>query len=182
MLKADQGDALLELARAAVMAHLHHSPAPELPIWASEPAATFVTLKKRGQLRGCIGSLEAKRPLGDDIAHNAIAAACLDPRFPPLTWAEWPDIRFEISILSSAEPLSCGNEFELLQRLRPGVDGLILESGRSRATFLPQVWEQLSEPRQFVHQLKLKAGLPVDWWDTQAQWSCYQAQKFVERT
>jgi AmmeMemoRadiSam system protein A len=129
-----------------------------------EPAATFVTLNLHGRLRGCIGSLQAVRPLAEDVAHNAWAAAFQDYRFPPLTEAEFPDIDIHISLLSEPEPMQVISEDDLLHQLRPGTDGLILEDGAYRSTFLPQVWESLPDPKQFVAELKMKAGLSPDYW------------------
>ncbi len=135
-----------------------------LPDWLREPRATFVTLERNGQLRGCIGSLEAHRPLAEDVTQNAYAAAFCDPRFLRVTAAEWPDIDLHISILSPPEPMTVRSEQDLLNQLRPGTDGLILEDGRARATFLPAVWESLPDPRAFVLHLKNKAGLPPEYW------------------
>ena len=129
--------------------------------------ASFVTLKKRGELRGCIGALAAVRPLVEDVAHNAFAAAFEDPRFPGLRPAELADLDTHISVLSAPEPIAFGDELELLDRIRPGVDGLILTQGRHKGTFLPSVWEQLTDPREFLAHLKVKAGLPADYWSNE---------------
>lgn len=126
--------------------------------------ATFVTLKKHGELRGCIGTLNAIRPLVNDIAYNAYAAAFEDPRFPPLLRNEKDLLEISISILSTPEPVMITSEQALIDQLRPGVDGLILEDSYHRGTFLPSVWESLPDPQQFVSHLKLKAGLPADYW------------------
>jgi AmmeMemoRadiSam system protein A len=128
-----------------------------------EPRATFVTLTERGQLRGCIGSLEAARPLVADVAHNAYAAAFEDPRFPPVTRAEVERLDLKVEVLTPAEPVPFTDEADLIDRLHPGKDGLILIGpGGRRATFLPTVWETLPDPRQFLAHLKQKAGLPAD--------------------
>ena len=125
-----------------------------------EVRATFVTLHTRaGDLRGCIGTLEPRRPLVSDVAHNAFSAAFRDPRFPPLTEAQYPDVSLEVSVLSPPEPIEADTEEELLRQLRPGVDGLIVEAGSRRATFLPSVWESLPQPQEFVAALKRKAGI-----------------------
>lgn len=129
-----------------------------------EPRATFVTLEHRHQLRGCIGMLEAIRPLAEDVAENAFAAAFCDRRFLPLAEHELDDLAVHISILSPAEEITFNSEFDLLGQLRPNVDGLILQEGTHRATFLPSVWESLHSPIQFLQQLKQKAGLPVSYW------------------
>ncbi len=142
------------------------------------PGAAFVTLHLHGRLRGCIGSLEARRPLVVDVAENAYAAAFRDPRFPPLLAAEFPQVEIEISRLTPAEPLTVSSEAELLQRLQPGVDGLILEEGAHRATFLPAVWETLPDPREFLAQLRVKAGLPPDYWSPTLRLYRYRTEAF----
>lgn len=129
-------------------------------------AASFVTLKRAGSLRGCIGTLEATRPLVEDVNENAFAAAFRDPRFPPLSETELTDLHISISILSAPEAMAFRSEQDLLDQLRVGIDGLILQEGYRRGTFLPAVWESLSEPRSFLRQLKLKAGLHPDHWST----------------
>jgi AmmeMemoRadiSam system protein A len=124
--------------------------------------ASFVTLTKHGQLRGCIGSLEPRRPLVLDVQENAAAAAFNDPRFPPVRLEELDDLRVEISVLSPPQPLSYDGPDDLIAKLRPGVDGVVIERGWNRATFLPQVWEKLPDPNQFLQHLCLKAYLPAD--------------------
>ncbi len=125
-----------------------------------EKRATFVTLLTRERdLRGCIGTLEPQRPLVSDVAHNAFSAASRDPRFPPITEAEYAHVSIQVSVLSLPEPIEADTEEALLRQLRPGVDGLILEAGSRRATFLPSVWESLPQPREFVSALKRKAGI-----------------------
>lgn len=126
--------------------------------------ATFVTLKRDGQLRGCIGMLAACRPLVVDVAENAYAAAFEDPRFPPLAAREMDGIDIHISILSPPEPMVIEDEEDLLAQLRPNVDGLIIEDGARKATFLPSVWEELSDPLEFLFHLKRKAGFRRDHW------------------
>ena len=126
--------------------------------------ATFVTLQRQGQLRGCIGRLEAARPLVEDIAGNAYAAAFQDPRFPALRDSELEGLEIHLSLLTPAEPMSFTSEQDLLDQLQAGVDGVILAEGSRRGTFLPSVWEQLPEPEQFLQHLKLKAGLPGAYW------------------
>jgi hypothetical protein len=159
---------LLELARAAIAVG-RDAPwlGPDLaglPPELRAPGASFVTLHRRGALRGCIGSLEPHRPLAEDVAGNARAAAFDDPRFSPVARDEVPELDLEISVLSPLSPLPAASEAELLAALRPRVDGLVLVDGRHRATFLPAVWQQLPEPRQFLAHLKHKAGLPTDYW------------------
>jgi AmmeMemoRadiSam system protein A len=143
-----------------------------------ELGASFVTLNKGGELRGCIGSLEAHRPLVEDVAHNAYAAAFSDPRFPPLAAQELPELEFHISILTPAEPMSFSSEEDLLAQIRPGIDGLILEDAGRRGTFLPSVWESLPDARSFLQHLKLKAGLPADYWSPTLKVSRYTTESF----
>jgi AmmeMemoRadiSam system protein A len=137
---------------------------PDFPTKLTEQRATFVTLEKIQQLRGCIGMLQATRPLVEDIANNAFAAAFKDPRFPALKKQELEYLDIHISILSPSESLTFSSEQDLLAQLRPGLDGLILEEGSKRGTFLPTVWESLSEPKEFLTHLKQKAGLPENYW------------------
>jgi uncharacterized protein len=141
--------------------------------------ATFVTLNRQGELRGCIGHLEPQQSLVADVAENAFAAAFRDPRFPPLELPELEGLELHISILSPAEPLTFTSEESLLQQLRPGVDGLILQDGYRRGTFLPSVWEQLPEPRDFLEHLKLKAGLPRGHWSSRLQVARYETESFA---
>jgi len=178
----DLGSALLTIARSAIaerlgLAKLDEASHAALQQW----SATFVTLKRSGELRGCIGSLQAVRPLGVDVRDNAIAAAFRDPRFKPLAAAEFEDTSVEVSLLSAGERMRVANEEELVARLRPGIDGLILEYGRHRATFLPQVWEELVDPREFLAALKLKAGLPADFWSASVNVSRYAVTKWTEQ-
>lgn len=178
---------LLNLARATIQSAVQGQKRPAPVAEGLTPrlqasGASFVTLHtRRGDLRGCIGSLAAHRPLIDDVQHNALAAAFDDPRFPPLKEAELANISVEISVLTAPEPLEYADPEELVQKLHPHVDGVILERGWSRGTFLPQVWESLPTPTAFLSQLSLKAGLPSNAW----QWpdvkiSLYQVQKFGE--
>ncbi len=124
--------------------------------------ASFVTLTEHGNLRGCIGSLEARRPLILDVRENALAAAFQDPRFPPVRANEVDDLHIEISVLSTPQRLDYDGPDDLIARLRPGVDGVVIERGWNRATFLPQVWEKLPDPHEFLQHLCLKAHLPPD--------------------
>jgi AmmeMemoRadiSam system protein A len=144
------------------------------------PGATFVTLFRRSMLRGCIGSLEARRPLGVDVRANALAAAFVDPRFPPLSAQEFPDTRVEISLLSAPEAIANHGEQSILQALKANIDGVVLDYAGRRATFLPQVWESLPEPAGFIAELKRKAGLPVDFWDAGIEVSRYAVTKWRE--
>jgi AmmeMemoRadiSam system protein B/AmmeMemoRadiSam system protein A len=177
----EQASVLLPIARAAIAQALgrSHAAAEEAP-WLQEWGATFVTLTQQGQLRGCIGSLQAHRPLLADLKANAVAAALHDPRFAPLTAQELDATQVEVSVLSAMQPLSFASESEALAQLRPGVDGVVLEYGRVRSTFLPQVWEQLPLASQFLERLKLKAGLPADFWAPEVKLQRYTVRKFSE--
>lgn len=181
MLDTDQGKTLLHLARAAIAGELGFV-SHDLPKtgWLSEPGATFVTLTLHGQLRGCIGSLEAHRPLVDDVRHNAVSAAFQDPRFAPLGKEEFADVLIEVSLLGKPELIRYSSEQDALAQLRPGKDGVIFEYGRYRSTFLPQVWQQLPQPQSFMAQLKRKAGLPADFWDEGVKLSRYSVSKYKE--
>lgn len=160
---------LLDLARASI----HHGLQAGRPLAAAlaglaaelvMPRASFVTLERGGRLRGCIGSLEAWRPLAVDVAENAFAAAFRDPRFPPLRGDEAADLAIHLSLLTPAVAMVFSSEADLLAQLQPGVDGLILAEGPCRGTFLPSVWAELPTPQLFLLQLKRKAGLAVDYW------------------
>ena len=176
------GASLLTLARNAIAARFGLPPAPvavDRPELA-KMGATFVTLTQRGDLRGCIGSLEAWRPLAQDVQENARAAAFRDPRFAPLSEDELPITRVEISLLTTAEPMSFHDEADALAQLRPNMDGIIFTAGSRRATFLPQVWEQLPEPAEFMARLKLKAGLPGNYWGPDVRLERYAVKKWKE--
>lgn len=142
------------------------------------PGASFVTLNIHGQLRGCIGSLEAYQPLVNDIAYNAYAAAFSDPRFPPLTGEELGALDIHISVLTPAVSMTFESEQDLLDQIRPGIDGLVLEDGVHRGTFLPAVWESLPDKINFLRHLKQKAGLPPDYWSDSIQVSRYTTESF----
>jgi AmmeMemoRadiSam system protein A len=141
--------------------------------------ASFVTLNRAGLLRGCIGHLEAIMPLAKDVAENAFSAAFRDPRFPPLNRAEYPDLEIHISVLSPPEPLPVGSEADLLAKLRPGIDGLILEDGYAKGTFLPSVWESLPKPEDFLRHLKHKAGLSEKHWSDTLKIYRYETESFT---
>jgi uncharacterized protein len=178
----DLGTLLLALARHAIGRELGHAVAdpdaahPRL----AERGATFVTLTQGGELRGCIGSLNAHRPLAADVRENAVGAAFRDPRFPPLRGEEWLSTRVEVSLLSEPDFMEFTSETHLLAQLRPGIDGVIFFHGCQRATFLPQVWQQLPEPRDFLAALKRKAGLPADFWGPKVMIASYQVAKWKE--
>lgn len=176
---SELGPILLAHARAAIAAYLGQttSDLPDHPAL-HEPGACFVTLTRHQQLRGCIGHLEAVQPLGIDIRENAQAAAFRDPRFMPLTASEWVDTQVEISVLGPRTYSHCPTEEDCLRQIVPFEDGVILMSGSRHATFLPQVWEQLPEPQEFIEHLLRKAGLPVGVWPSDMQVGRYQVQKF----
>jgi AmmeMemoRadiSam system protein A len=182
---------LLALARASIDSALSVSRADSnlVPFTAASlpPALTvrrssFVTLHRNSELRGCCGTLDAPRPLAEDVWRNAWAAAFSDYRFPPLTAAEWPDVSLHLSLLTVPEPLAVATEAELLALLRPSIDGLILESDTGRATFLPSVWEQLPDPVQFVRHLKIKAGWPATYWSNRVRAFRYTTESFDQQS
>jgi AmmeMemoRadiSam system protein A len=175
----DLGAALIATARGAIDAAFGRPEARVRPHAALDrPGATFVTLKQDGELRGCIGSLEAHRLLAIDVRRNALAAAFSDPRFPPLVAQELDVTTVEVSLLSPASRVEVADEEDLLARLEPGVDGIVLELGRRRATFLPQVWETLPDPRDFIGALKRKAGMPANFWSAEMRVSRYTVAKW----
>ena len=174
---------LIRIARDAIAYGLDHGCEIEVsereypePLW--EIRASFVTLRIYGELQGCIGSLEAYRPLVKDIASNAHAAAFSDPRFNSLTKDQFTHLQISISILGISEEMAFSDESDLLRQIRPGIDGLILQEGSRRGTFLPSVWESLQDKRQFLEHLKLKAGLPSDYWSDRIRMFRYTAQSF----
>jgi AmmeMemoRadiSam system protein A len=178
---AQAGDVLLPLARAEIASALGlPADAPANAPWLTRPGASFVTLTKHGALRGCIGTLEPHRALAADVKANAVAAALRDPRFKPLTAEEFPAIGVEVSVLSQLERVTYRDEADALAQLRPGVDGVIFQYGHHRSTFLPQVWEDFSDPRLFIGHLKHKAGLPPDFWDSAVVLSRYTVNKWRE--
>jgi len=138
--------------------------------------ASFITLKIEEELRGCIGVLDAKRALIEDVAENSFSAAFKDNRFSPLTREEFELIEVSISVLSTSEPLEFNTEDDLLVQLQPGVDGLILQDGIHRSTFLPSVWENISDAKEFLQNLKVKAGLPTDFWSDSIQFRRYTTE------
>ena len=142
--------------------------------------ACFVTLRKNqsGELRGCVGGLEAKHSLLSAVAQSAFNAAFRDPRFPALDRDEFADVGIHLSVLSPLEAMEVASERELCKRLRRGVDGLVLTEGRHTATFLPDVWESLREPERFVQELKKKAGLAQDHWSPSMRVQLYTSESF----
>lgn len=184
MEKNEQGKILLQIARAAISRALHVSCAPaavdENIAWLSQPGATFVTLTQWDELRGCIGSLQACDPLIEDVSNNAVSAALYDPRFIPLAADELDTVNLEVSLLSELQSLDFTSEADALAQLRPSIDGVVFEYGSYRSTFLPQVWESLPQPRQFLAGLKAKARLSEDFWAEDIRLSRYTVSKWRE--
>lgn len=179
---SDAGRVLLPLARAAIGRRLGRvaPPVDTSPAWLDVPAACFVTLTLGGKLRGCVGSLTPTRPLKDQVAHDACAAAFGDHRFPPLTDPEFDRFELEVSVLSPLEPLPAASEADVSERLRPGVDGLVLEVAGRRSTFLPQVWKVFPAPRDFLTHLRTKAGLAADYWGPDVRLFRYTVRAWEE--
>ena len=180
------GKELLRLARSSIEYGLiHEAPLPvvrsELSSVLTEPAATFTTLRVEGRLRGCCGTLEATRPLAEDVVHSAFRAAFRDPRFDPVSERELGAISLEVSVLSPQQSLPVSDEAELLSLLRPGSDGLVIVAEGRHATFLPAVWETLPEPRRFVAALKAKCGLAEDYWSERLEFRRYRTTSYAER-
>jgi len=176
---------LLALARQSVEQGLLAQrwvamPQVEMPAELLHHRSSFVTLRIGKQLRGCCGNLVASHPVAEDVWRNAWASAFADPRFSPLENDEWPDVHVHVSVLSPLEPVSVADEADLIERLRPGIDGLVLERDDSRATFLPDVWEQISDPVDFVRHLKQKAGWPAHSWSERIRVQRYTTESFGE--
>ena len=183
MLDNAQRKTLLDLARASIEHGLAHGTPLKVELSAYDPElqqerAVFVTLNLDQQLRGCIGHLEAIQPLVVDVAENAFSAAFRDPRFSPLSQREFPDLEIHISVLSPAEAIEFNSEQELLDQVRPGTDGLILEEGYRQGTFLPSVWESLPDKQDFLKHLKMKAGLAPNYWSDNIKVSRYTSESF----
>ena len=215
-MNTEDGKILLPIARAAISRALNvpHT-ADETALWLAEHGACFVTLTQNGELRGCIGTLQAHRPLLADVKSNAVSAAMRDPRFLPLSVEELDITTVEISLLSPTTAMNVRDEADALAQIRPNVDGIVFEysppdtllaepaaCGRGglaaipapkgfappshgrrtyRSTFLPQVWEDLAQPRQFLAMLRRKAGLPDDFWEEGVKLSRYTVTKWSER-
>jgi AmmeMemoRadiSam system protein A len=185
-LSPQEREYLLNLARESINRVAQDKDPPTVdmdavPQGLRQAGASFVTLNKKGRLRGCVGSLEARRPLVLDVQQNSMGAAFRDPRFPPVQPEEVDGLDIEISVLSSPERLDYDGPEELFDELRPGVDGVVIERGWHRATFLPQVWEKLPDKGQFLQRLCLKAGLPADAYRSgDLAVYTYQVEKFKE--
>jgi AmmeMemoRadiSam system protein A len=179
MLETPRGEVLVAIAREAIAERLGRGTIlPRDEPWLAEPAASFVTLHLDELLRGCIGSIDPRRPLAEDVAGNARAAAFHDPRFEPLTAAEFDEVAIEVSVLSPRTALAAASEAEAAQKLRPGVDGVYLEYAGYAATFLPQVWESLPDPVDFLAALRQKARLPARFWDPAIRLTRYTVEKY----
>ena len=184
MLSSNDRAALLTLARSAIEGQLLGYDNAFLsgnhPDTLTRKGACFVTLKKRGQLRGCIGSLHADRPLVEDVHHNARSAASRDPRFPPVSAGELTELQIHLSVLNPPQAIVFRSQQDLIQQLRPDVDGVIVTDRGARATFLPAVWQSLPDPEQFLDQLKRKAGWSSDYWNTTIQFQRYTVEEFSD--
>jgi len=184
MLNATERDTLLTIAHRSIAHGLQHDAKlgitlQDYPATLRQPRASFVTLHLRDQLRGCIGTLQASLPLVCDVAEHAYAAAFEDPRFNALRSEELsPELTLHIAVISPSEPLLCTCEADLLNRLRPGVDGLTLYCRQHRSTFLPAVWESLPQPAAFLAQLKQKAGLERNFWSDELRFERYTTESF----
>lgn len=183
----EEGARLISLARETIEARLtgektQHGDAEAFPDKLKKKRGTFVTLTLDGGLRGCIGHIIPQESIVEGVRENAVNAAFRDPRFPPLASKEWDRVRVEVSVLTDPKPLPYDGAEDLLQKLRPGVDGVILRKGMHQATFLPQVWEQLPGKEDFLTHLCLKAGLDGDAWKRESlEVSTYQVQAFEEK-
>ncbi len=172
--------ALLQIARESIRKGLCGETLAIQPTDYPEPLlvkrATFVTLHVDDKLRGCIGTLEAQQSLVEDVVNNAWSAAFRDTRFAAMTWPDFERLKIHISILSPPEPVAFSSEEDLLAKLHPYVDGLILQEDFNRGTFLPSVWESLPTPREFLRHLKLKAGLNADYWSSRIRVQRYTTE------
>jgi len=181
-----EGKYLLDEARSTIEQELFYRKVTkksdtDLPAIFNEPRGTFVTLTTQGGLRGCIGHIIPRESLLEGIRVNAINAAFRDPRFRPITKDEWKNVKIEISILTDPKPVYYSDAKDLLKKLRPGIDGVIIKKGFYQATFLPQVWGQLPKKEDFLNHLCLKAGLDGDAWrNGDLEVSTYQTQAFEE--
>ena len=188
-LSNDDQKTLLQVAKQSIEFGLQSAGRQRLEINANDyeeklrlERASFVTLNMHGNLRGCIGSLEAHQALVLDVCHNAHSAAFGDPRFAPLSPQEFKDLDIHISILTPAEPMNFSSQQDLIAQLQPGIDGLILQEGYHKGTFLPSVWESLPQPEQFLQHLKLKAGLPPNYWSDSVQMFRYTTESFGDES
>jgi AmmeMemoRadiSam system protein A len=185
-LTLEERSILLSQARLAIQARANDKPLQPLaledfPAKLRKPGVVFVTLTIEGNLRGCVGALEAYQPLLNDVREHALAAAFQDFRFPPVRPDELDNIVIEISRLTAPQPLAFVNTDDLLKKLRPGIDGVVLKDGLRRATFLPQVWEKLPSPEMFLDHLCQKMGVPANLWrQKKLEVLVYQVEEFHE--
>jgi len=181
MIRDEDGGALARYARASIAAALGGplAPAPEFP-GAERIASTFVTLRRGGELHGCIGTIEPKRTLVDDVRSNAVSAALFDPRATPLAYADVDPLNVEVSLLSPMERIEFTDEAAAIAALRPGRDGVLLRCAGRRATFLPQVWRSLSDPGAFLASLKTKAGYSTRFWSEELELFRYDVVKWTD--
>ncbi len=176
-----RGEVLLRIARDTLLESFGVAVEPvDNEPWLTAIGACFVTLRKGAELRGCIGTILPFRPLIEDVRGNARAAATRDPRFPPLSRQELELTCVQVSLLSPLQSMDFDSEADLLRQLRPGVDGLVLECGHHRGTFLPAVWKDLPNPAKFLDQLKRKAGLTADFWSPEVEVRRYSTESWSE--
>jgi AmmeMemoRadiSam system protein A len=181
MLAEAEGQALARYARAAIREGLGGPKAPrprggEL----DQPGATFVTLHRGEELQGCIGVIEARRPLAEDVRDHALAAALDDPRAQPLSLEQVDDLDVEVSLLSPLQRVEARDIADAAAQLRPGIDGVVVALGARRATYLPQVWADVPDPIDFLRKLRQKAGLPADYWSDSLAIYRYQVRKWSD--
>ena len=182
-LETAQSQTLLDVAERSVAFGLREKRqlpvnAADFPAKLAEVRASFVTLRLEGKLRGCIGAVVATVPLVEDVARSAFRAAFSESRFGPLTAQEFAGLSFQISVLSTPEPISFVSEGDLLSKIRPGIDGLILQGGERHGTLLPAVWDHVQDPREFLGHLKRKAGLDAGFWSDDLRVLRYQTTSF----
>jgi len=180
------GEQLIDVADQVIIAGLDHrrlQPPERSGLHADlhQTLGAFVTLTVRGELNGCIGSIEGEEPLGESVARHAWSAAFTDPRLPPLRWADYEHLEIEVSVLAPLADIAADSRPDLLGALRPGRDGLLISSGTSRAVFLPSVWEQLPAAEIFVERLFVKAGIASTPWPDDLRASRFTAQKISRR-
>lgn len=185
-LTLEEQQTLLRIAREAMICRVKGEALPPLDVAPlterlRAEGASFVTLTIRGTLRGCIGALDAYQPLAEDVREHAVSAALEDPRFPPVREGELGAIQIEISRLTRPHPLEYKDAADLLSKLKPHVDGVILRDGIRRATFLPQVWEKIPQPGEFMDNLCYKMGANYDLWRKKhLEALTYQVEEFHE--
>jgi len=176
-----RGETLLKIARNTLL-EMFEAPGEtqEVEPWLKEDGACFVTLRRGSELRGCIGTILPHRSLIEDLRANTLAAATRDPRFPPLAREELDLTVIHVSLLSPLQAMEFDGEADLLRQLRPNVDGLVLEYGPQRGTFLPAVWKELPDPPAFLAQLKRKSGLAADFWSPEIRIRRYTTESWSE--